>query len=187
MKKKSLSVKKIIPRKLNFNKFLRDKKIIKIYNNFKKNFENLINSKKIAVSVSGGADSLALCFLVLCYKFKKNIKIQPSFYLVDHGLRENSSIEVRKVSGWLEAHGIDNHILSWGVAKPKSGIQAAARIARYDLMTSWCKEHKISPLLTAHHLEDQVETFLLRLECGSRLDGLSSMEYIRANYSFESE
>ena len=71
MKKKSLSAKKITPKNLNFNKILRDKKIFKIYKNFEKNFENLKNPNKVAVSVSGGSDSLALSFLVLCYKFKK--------------------------------------------------------------------------------------------------------------------
>ena len=80
MKKKSLSA-KIIPRKLNFNKFLKDKKIFKIYKNFEKNFENLKNPNKVAVSVSGGSDSLALSFLVLCYKFKKKNKHTYLFLL----------------------------------------------------------------------------------------------------------
>ena len=70
MKKKSLSA-KIIPRKLNFNKFLKDKKIFKIYKNFEKNFKYIENSNRIAISVSGGPDSLALCFLIPCYNFKK--------------------------------------------------------------------------------------------------------------------
>jgi len=64
MKKKSLSAKKIIPKSLNFEKILKNKKIFKIYRNFVKNFKNSDKSNKIAVSVSGGSDSMALCFLI---------------------------------------------------------------------------------------------------------------------------
>ena len=72
MKKKSLSAKKIIHRNFNFKKILKDKKIFEIYKDFVKNFKNLNNSNKIAISVSGGPDSMALCFLVSCYKSQKN-------------------------------------------------------------------------------------------------------------------
>ena len=77
MKKKSLNAKKTIARNFNFKKILNDKKIFEIYRNFVKNFENLNNPGKIAVAVSGGPDSMALCFLISCYKFQKNKKITP--------------------------------------------------------------------------------------------------------------
>ena len=79
MKKKSLSVKKITPRRLNFNQILKDKKIFEIYRNFENNFKNLRSSEKIAVAISGGPDSLALCFLASCYKFKSDAKIKLLF------------------------------------------------------------------------------------------------------------
>ncbi len=66
MKKKSLSAKKIIYRNFNFKKILNDKKIFEIYKSFEINLKNLNNSVKIAASVSGGPDSLALCFLLSC-------------------------------------------------------------------------------------------------------------------------
>ena len=185
MKKKSLSVKKIIPRKLNFNKFLRDKKIIKIYNNFKKNFENLINSKKIAVSVSGGADSLALCFLVLCYKFKKNIKIQPSFYLVDHGLRSNSRYEAISVKNLLKSNKIDLKILHWQGKKPNSNLQNLARKKRYELIFKECTKSNIGTVITGHHKADLYETFFSRLLRGSGTEGLSSFSKIEKNFNYK--
>ena len=71
MKKKSLSAKKIIPNHFNFKKILKDKKIFKTYQEFTKSFENLQITGKIAIAVSGGPDSMALCFLASCYKSKK--------------------------------------------------------------------------------------------------------------------
>ena len=83
MKKKSLSAKKIIPSNFNFKKILKDKKILEIYKNFENKFGNLSDLNKVAISVSGGPDSMALCFLVYCYKFKVNNKIQPFFYFFE--------------------------------------------------------------------------------------------------------
>ena len=71
MKKKSLSAKKIILNSFNFRKILKNKKIFEIYKKFKKNFEKLNISNKFIVSVSGGPDSMALCFLISCYKHEK--------------------------------------------------------------------------------------------------------------------
>jgi len=166
MKKKSLSA-KIIPRKLNFNKFLKDKKIFKIYKNFEKNFENLKNPNKVAVSVSGGPDSLALSFLVLCYKFKKKINIHASFYLINHGLRNNSYEEAISVKNILRLNEIDLKILHWKGKKPKSNIQNLARKKRYELLFKECSKSNIKVVLFGHHQEDIYETFFSRLLRGS--------------------
>ena len=80
MKKKSLSAKKIIHRNFNFKKILKDKKIFEIYNKFEKNLDKIKKQSKIAAAVSGGPDSLALCFLLSCYKFKKMIKFKLCFF-----------------------------------------------------------------------------------------------------------
>ena len=76
------------------DKYLKNKKIFKIYKDFEKNFKTINNPGKIAISVSGGPDSMALCFLVSCYAFKNNYKITSRFFLVDHGLRK---IHLRKL------------------------------------------------------------------------------------------
>ena len=65
MKKKSLNVKKVIPKSFNYSKILKDKKIYDIFQNFVTNFENLNNYNKIAISVSGGPDSMALCLSLI--------------------------------------------------------------------------------------------------------------------------
>ena len=181
MKKKSLSA-KIIPRKLNFNKFLKDKKIFKIYKNFEKNFENLKNPNKVAVSVSGGSDSLALSFLVLCYKFKKKINIHASFYLINHGLRNNSYEEAISVKNILRLNEIDLKILHWKGKKPKSNIQSLARKKRYELLFNECTKSNIKVVLFGHHQEDIYETFFSRLLRGSGTEGLSSFSKIENRF-----
>mgnify|MGYP001289578752 CR=1 FL=1 len=185
MKKKSLSAKKTIPRSFNFKKILNNKKIFKIYKDFLKNFENINNSGKIAVSVSGGSDSMALCFLILCYKFQKNKKIQPFFYLVDHQLRKNSGQEALFVKNQLKLKKINLKILKWKGKKPTSNLQSLARKKRYELIFKECKKKNISIVLTGHHQEDVYETFFSRLLRGSGTEGLSSFAKTEKTFIFK--
>lgn len=133
-----------------------------------------IKPKKLAVGVSGGADSLALVLLL-----KEQL---PNCHVValtvDHGLRPTSLKEAQYVTGIMAEHGIEHHILTWVGEKPKTGIEEQARIARYNLLCDWCHTHNISYLAIAHHLLDQAETFLMRLVRGSGLYGLASMQEI---------
>lgn len=135
-----------------------------------------IASEKIAIAVSGGADSMALCLLADQWAKANGRRIVA--LTVNHGLRENAKDEAFTVADWLAAREIEHHILTWLGDKPKTGIQAAARQARYALMAGWCTENEVAILMTAHHLEDQIETFLLRMERGSGIDGLACMAEI---------
>ncbi len=128
---------------------------------------------RIAVAVSGGADSMALALLAARWAGAHGGR--ATALIVDHGLRPGSAAEALRVAGWLDHLGIDRRILTWRGTKPKSGIQAAAREARYGLLTAWCRRHGVLHLLVGHHLEDQAETFILRLDRGSGLDGLAAM------------
>ena len=185
MKKKSLSAKKIIPRNLNFNKILKDKKIFEIYNKFEKNLDKIKKQSKIAASVSGGPDSLALCFLLSCYKFKKNDKIQPLFFLVDHRLRNNSQKEAIFVKKLLQSKKLDLKILKWNGKKPTSNIQNIARKKRYELLFKECKKLNIGVVLTGHHQDDIYETFFIRLLRGSGTEGLSSFANKEKEFNFK--
>ena len=130
-----------------------------------------------ALAVSGGADSLALLLLVhRVLKEKKNVKF--TVLTVNHGLRSESDNEAQYVAHIAQELGFACAVLTWCGPKPKSGIQAAARQARYDLMTQWCRQYQANALIVAHHLEDQVETFILRLMRGSGLDGLAAMQSV---------
>ena len=128
----------------------------------------------LAVGVSGGGDSLALMHLLADWAKARGGK-PPVVLTVDHGLRKTSAKDARQVAAWAKAAGLPVHVLTWRGAKPKSGIEAAAREARYRLMGDWLRRHGISSLYVGHTLDDQAETFLLRLARGSGLDGLCAM------------
>ncbi len=128
----------------------------------------------IAVAVSGGGDSVALMHLLAAYARARKHKA-PVVLTVDHGLRKSSSKDAKQVAAWAKKAGLIAHVLSWHGAKPKSGVEAAAREARYRLMGDWLTRHKIATLYVGHTIDDQAETFLLRLARGSGLDGLAAM------------
>ncbi len=128
---------------------------------------------EIAVAVSGGPDSLALA--ILLDRWARRRGGRAIALTVDHGLREESAAEARRVGRWMRGRGIAHRILVWRGRKPKRGIQAAARDARYALLEGWCRRHAVLHLALAHHRDDQIETFLMRLGRGSGLDGLAAM------------
>jgi tRNA(Ile)-lysidine synthase len=129
---------------------------------------------RIAVAFSGGADSLGL--LVLAAQWAARSRHRSVVALtVDHGLRAEAAAEARLCARMAKALGVPHRILHWRGDKPRSGIQAAAREARYALLMEACRAADIGSLLVAHHLEDQAETFLLRLARGSGVDGLAGM------------
>ncbi len=125
-------------------------------------------SQRFAVACSGGADSLALALLMaqIC---------DIECVTVDHGLRTSAADEARFVGEVMARHSISHTILCWQGEKPSSGIQAAARAARYELIQVWCAKKNITNLILAHHMDDQAETFLIRLSRGSGVYGLASM------------
>lgn len=128
---------------------------------------------RIAVAVSGGADSMALALLAARWARAK--RGEAVALTVDHGLRAESRAEAAEVARRLTARGLRHRVLRWRGPKPDTGIQAAARAARYELLGGWCRRHGILHLLLAHHLEDQAETLMLRLGRGSGVDGLAAM------------
>lgn len=106
---------------------------------------------------------------------KEESGVSPIVLIVDHGLRGGSGEEAAKVQTWAGAAGFEAQILCWDDGKPSSGIEGKAREARYALLGGWCAAHDVPSLFVAHTLEDQAETFLLRLGRGSGVDGLSAM------------
>ena len=168
MKQKSLSVKNKI-HKLIFG-YLKDKRISQIY----KKFENTLSiNSKFAVALSGGPDSLALVFLARCFALKYSLSVK--YFIVDHKLRKDSSIEAKIVVKNLKKFGISCKILSWVGKKPSSNIQSIARENRYKLLIKECKKDNIKNILFGHHLDDLFENFFIRFLRGSGLKGLISL------------
>jgi len=150
---------------------LRDKRIYKIYNKFENNL-NLNNN--FIVAVSGGPDSLALAFFSKIYSIKKTLKVK--YFLVDHKLRNNSSVESLFVKNLLKDFSIDLDILKWNGKKPKKNIQSLARKKRYNLLINQSKKFKINHILFGHHEDDVYENFFIRLLRGSGLKGIVSLD-----------
>lgn len=133
-----------------------------------------IKAKTLAIGVSGGADSLALALMA-----KEELpQCRLVALTVNHGLRPSAAKEAEYVAQVMKAHSIEHHAFVWEGEKPTTGIEEQARIARYRLLTDWCKENEVKYLAIAHHLNDQAETFLMRLQRGSGLFGLSSMQEV---------
>ena len=154
------------------NGFKNYKDLSAIFLNFKTKLDSL-KKKKYLVAVSGGPDSLALVALTKAYAFCKKTKFY--YLIVDHNIRKNSSQEAEKVKNLLKKEYINLKVLL-NKKKITKNIQAEARNVRYDILKTFCKKNNIKVILTAHNLEDQVETFLIRLSRGSGLKGLSAMK-----------
>lgn len=126
--------------------------------------------ERIAVAVSGGADSLALTLLAA------EAGCAVVALTVDHRLRPESAKEAEYVAKLLKKRGIEHHILTHKQRLPKSNVQAWARDVRYRLMLDFCHQHRIGALMLAHQREDNIENFFLHLERGSGLKGLAGMK-----------
>lgn len=135
---------------------------------------------RIAVAVSGGSDSLAL-LLLLAHHFGPERCVALT---VDHGLRSGVAGEIAALRKTLDErgltdNGLEHQVLTWAGDKPVTGVQAAARTARYRLLVEWCSARNISLLATGHTADDQLETVLMRLSRGAGLAGLSGVRAAR--------
>ncbi|MBN9317832.1 MAG: tRNA lysidine(34) synthetase TilS [Devosia sp.] len=133
--------------------------------------------RRIGLAVSGGPDSLALLLLAADYARKHAQPDRFIVYSVDHGLRPEAADEVGFVLAIAHQYGFAARGLKWEGDKPVTGIQQAARAARYALIGAAMAEDGAEVLVTAHHLGDQAETVLMRLAHGSGVEGLRGMDY----------
>ncbi len=131
----------------------------------------------LAVAVSGGADSMALVLLAQAWVRERGGQV--SALHVDHALRPESAEEAAITVQRLAAHGVACHVLVWEHGAVRGNVQAQARRARYALMRAWCKAHGVLHLFTAHHADDQAETFAMRVLRGSGVEGLSAMPRVQ--------
>lgn len=137
-------------------------------------FAGLAGEARLLVAVSGGPDSVALLALLSEWAGQPG---RPALYAatVDHGLREASAAEAESVAALCRKLDVPHAILRWSGPKPASGIQERARKARYSLLAQHALSLGGAVLVTAHTLDDQAETMLMRMARGSGPAGLVGM------------
>jgi tRNA(Ile)-lysidine synthase len=147
----------------------------------KRLFQPLANASALVLAVSGGPDSTALLLLAARWSARRrNRKIAPKLLAVtiDHGLRPQSAHEARAVKRLARALGVPHRTLRWQGKKPPTRLQETARAARYSLLEAAARGVQADYILTAHTLDDQAETVLMRLLRGSGITGLAGMREV---------
>jgi tRNA(Ile)-lysidine synthase len=137
-------------------------------------FAGLARYAAVGLAVSGGPDSTALMHLFMRWR-AMGLVPRATVLTVDHGLRPEATAEAQAVRVAAEHLGFSCLILRWTGEKPETGLQEAAREARYRLLTMAALAHGLEAIVTAHTEDDQAETLLMRLARGSGLDGLSGI------------
>lgn len=138
---------------------------------------------KVAVAVSGGADSFALLHMTQAWASARNVTVYA--FTVDHGLRPESVAEAEAVKAWCATQNIPHETLQWLGEKPTSALQDSARKARRQLLCEACEYRNIPVLLLGHQRNDQAETILMRLLRGTGLSGMRAMYPFRLDFDTE--
>ena len=143
-------------------------------------FDDLSRFDEVFLAVSGGVDSCALMHLAVQWRALTDWPGTLHVLSVNHGLRPAAADEARRVVAQAACLGLSAVVLDWTGGKPASGVQDAARAARYKLMLDHIRCVSVDParalLVTAHHREDLAETLLMRLARGAGVDGLAAIQ-----------
>jgi tRNA(Ile)-lysidine synthase len=127
------------------------------------------------LAVSGGPDSTALMFLAARWRAARRNGPKLVAVTVDHGLRSESAREAASVKRLAATLKLEHRTVRWTGRKPATGLQEAARAARYRLLLAAARREGARHILTGHTLDDQAETVLFRLARGSGLTGLAGI------------
>jgi tRNA(Ile)-lysidine synthase len=141
----------------------------------KRLFADWSDAPAIVLAVSGGPDSIALMWLAA--RWRRALRRGPRLVAVtvDHGLRAQAAREALEVKRLARRLDLAHRTMRWTGAKPNTGLPAAARAARYRLLTQAARSSGATHILTAHTRDDQAETLLMRMLRGSGLVGLAAM------------
>jgi tRNA(Ile)-lysidine synthase len=144
-------------------------------NDAKRLFADWKGTPAMILAVSGGPDSMALLWLAA--RWRRAMVRGPRLVAVtiDHALRPEARREARDVKRLARSLDLPHRTLRWSGAKPKAGLPAAAREARYRLLAQAARQSRATHILTAHTRDDQAETLLMRLLRGSGIAGLAAM------------
>lgn len=129
---------------------------------------------RIGLAVSGGGDSMAMLLLAAA-AFPGQVYAAT----FDHQLRSAAATEAALVAQFCAKIGVRHQILTPDAPISGASIQAQARTERYRGLAAWADQTGLAMLLTAHHADDQAETFLMRASRGSGVQGLSGIRVRR--------
>jgi tRNA(Ile)-lysidine synthase len=138
-------------------------------------FADLIDEPVLVLAISGGPDSTALLYLAAQWRARLPKAPKLSAVTIDHGLRPESRREADAVKRLARRLGAVHRTLRWSGPKPATALQEKARAMRYRLLHGAARAAKARYVLTAHTLDDQAETVLLRMARGSGLAGIGAM------------
>jgi tRNA(Ile)-lysidine synthase len=141
----------------------------------KRLFSDWRSAPAIVLAVSGGPDSIALMWLAARWRAALAHGPRLIAATVDHGLRPEAAAEAREVKRVARALDLPHRTLHWTGVKPKSGLPAAARAARYSLLAQAARKSGATHIFTAHTRDDQAETLVMRMLRGSGIAGLAAM------------
>jgi tRNA(Ile)-lysidine synthase len=130
-----------------------------------------MNNSKLLLAVSGGVDSMVMLQMLIKLNYEVTVA-HCNFKLRG----DESDAETQFLEQYLQKHNIPYHIIffdteQYAIAN-KLSIQLAARKLRYDWFYNLLQTQDLDYIVTAHHLDDQVETFLINLTRGTGIDGL---------------
>lgn len=138
-------------------------------------FSEIADMSAVVLAVSGGPDSTALMVLAARWAKARGRRPELVAVTVDHGLRAEARREALAVGRLARRLGVPHRTLRWTGRKPKTGLQQAARTARYRLLAQAARKAGAGAIVTAHTRDDQAETVLIRMSRGSGISGLGAM------------
>lgn len=133
---------------------------------------------KVAIAVSGGADSMCLAYLLARYRDIHQPHVHLTALTIDHGFRPGLETEARSVGQLVQAWGISHtvHRLSWPTPpRLLSNFEEEARTQRLQVLGKFCLDRGIGAVFMGHNQNDLVETYLQRLQMNSTVYGLVAL------------
>lgn len=124
----------------------------------------------LGIALSGGSDSTALLVLLVEQLGAHSLRALT----VNHGLREAAAQEAEQAKGLCASLGVEHDTVTLDL-QDGPDLQARARDARYEALSTWACEKGMSAIALGHTQDDVAETFLMRLARGSGVDGLAQM------------